>query len=78
MLGERVPPALKVFLLTLAIVDDLGAILIIAIFYTADLSALGAGAGRRSASPAAGVLNRAGVRALAPYLCWASCSGSAC
>lgn len=37
VLGRRVPTPLKVFLLTLAIVDDIGAILVIAIFYTSDL-----------------------------------------
>ena len=38
LLGNRVPSAMKVFLLTLAIVDDIGAIAVIAIFYTSDLS----------------------------------------
>ncbi|WP_436792579.1 Na+/H+ antiporter NhaA [Actinospongicola halichondriae] len=38
LLGPKIPSSLKVFLLTLAIADDIGAIAVIAIFYTSDLS----------------------------------------
>jgi NhaA family Na+:H+ antiporter len=67
LLGPRIPPSLKVFLLALAILDDLGAILIIALFYTEHLSWLSlllAGAG----SVVLLALNRSGVTRLAPYL----------
>lgn len=67
LLGSRVPNTLKLFLMTLAIVDDLGAIVIIALFYTADLSVTSL----LVAALALAVLfalNRFGVLALAPYL----------
>lgn len=38
LLGDRVPTGLKVFLLSVAILDDIGAIIVIALFYTSDLS----------------------------------------
>jgi len=67
LLGKRVPASLKLFLMTLAIIDDLGAIVIIALFYSGALSttALLLAAGCLVALLA---LNRAGVRHLAPYL----------
>lgn len=67
LMGSRVPLSLKIFLTTIAIVDDLAAIIIIAIFYTTDLSVI-------SLSLAAGgiaglvVLNRMKVTRLAPYM----------
>ncbi len=67
LLGARVPVALKVFLTALAILDDLGAIVVIALFYSSSLdwAALGV-----AAAVLAGLvgLRVAGVRALGPYL----------
>ena len=67
LIGSRVPASLKLFLTAVAIIDDLGAIVVIALFYTADLSPLmllGAAAG--------GVvllgLNRLRVMAVGPYV----------
>ena len=68
LLGSRVPASLKVFLTALAILDDLGAVAIIALFYTGDLS-LPMLAARRGLRLALLVgLNRAGVTRLSPYL----------
>jgi NhaA family Na+:H+ antiporter len=67
LLGKRVPISLKIFLTALAIIDDLGAILIIALFYTAslDLTMLLAAAGVFAVMVA---FNRFGLKNLAFYL----------
>jgi len=66
-LGKRVPTSLKIFLTALAILDDLGAILIIALFYAGDLSWPMLG-GAFACVAVLIALNRSGVTRLAPYL----------
>lgn len=67
LLGSRVPLSLKVFLTSLAIFDDVGAIVIIALFYTADLS-LQALAVAAVAVLLLAIFNRQRVMHTAPYL----------
>ncbi len=67
LLGSRVPPALKMFLMALAVIDDLGAILIIAFFYTQDLSVASLCVAGGAIAVLA-LLNRFGVRNLSVYM----------
>src|SRR5688572_2139713 len=67
LLGSRVPTGMKLLLSTIAVVDDLIAIVIIALFYTSRLS-ITALAWAGAAIGLMLVLNRRGVRALTPYL----------
>jgi NhaA family Na+:H+ antiporter len=67
LLGSRVPASLKIFLTAVAIIDDLGAIVVIAVFYTQDLSLpmlLGAGGGLLVLA----LLNLSGVKRVDVYL----------
>lgn len=67
LLGSRAPVAMKLLLSTIAVIDDLAAIIIIALFYTSELSAVALiSAGIAIAIMI--VLNRRGVRSLTPYL----------
>ena len=67
LLGKRVPISLKAFLLALAIIDDLGAIVIIALFYTVELSTLSI-AVAASALTILIIMNRLGVAKKAAYI----------
>ena len=67
LLGKRVPVSLKLFLMTLAIIDDLGAIVIIAIFYSGTLSTLSLALAAACIAALVG-MNRAGVVKLGPYM----------
>ncbi len=67
LLGRRIPLGLKVFLTALAIVDDMGAVLVIAVFYTAKLN-LTALLIAAAVYLVLLLLGRLGVRNLAPYL----------
>lgn len=65
--ANRAPTSLKVFLLTVAIIDDLGAVVIIAAFYTADLSLVSLGLGI-AGCVGLYLLNRFGIRNTSAYL----------
>jgi NhaA family Na+:H+ antiporter len=69
LLGRRVPSSLKVFLASLAIADDLGAVLVIAIFYTSEISwqYLAYGGAVLAVSYAS---NRLGIRRTWPYVAY--------
>lgn len=67
LLGNRVPASLKIFLIALAVIDDLGAILVIAVFYTTSISFLHLGIAIGIIG-LLGILNRLKVHNLIPYL----------
>ena len=67
LLGSRIPASLKVFVVAFAVIDDLGAIIIIAVFYTADLSATYLFSALAVWALLI-VLNRCRIMSLVPYL----------
>ncbi len=67
LLGKRVPTSLKIFLTALAVMDDLGAIIVIALFYTTTISFINLGIAF-SILGALFILNRMKIHNLIPYL----------
>lgn len=67
LFGNRVPASLKIFLAALAIIDDLGAVIVIAIFYTTDINVV-ALAGTSVTFGLLFAINRAGITRLPAYL----------
>jgi NhaA family Na+:H+ antiporter len=67
LLGKRVPMSLRVFLTALAIIDDLGAVIIIALFYSGELNFMALGGAGIVLTLLMG-LNRLGVMRLLPYI----------
>lgn len=72
LLGKRVPLALKIFVMALAIVDDLGAVLVIAMFYTAQINS-GAMVAAGAFLGALVLCNLAGLRRPMPYMLLGVC-----
>jgi NhaA family Na+:H+ antiporter len=67
LLGNRIPSSLKVFLVALAVIDDLVAIIVIAVFYATDISFAHL-TGALAVFALLGMLNRVRVTAMPPYL----------
>lgn len=67
LLGSRIPSSLKVFLVALAVIDDLVAIIVIAVFYATDISFAHL-TGALGVFAFLGILNRVRVSAMSPYL----------
>jgi NhaA family Na+:H+ antiporter len=67
LLGKRVPPALRVLLLTLAVIDDLGAIIVIGVFYSSGIALSGLGVALAGVATIF-LMQRLGVRSRVAYL----------
>lgn len=66
LLGSRIPPSLRVFLLALAIIDDIGAIVVIAVFYSSGIQLTGIGVALAGIA-AIVILQRLGARGVSAY-----------